>query len=301
MAAALSLLALGSTPAITLTAAFFMGLVSTGTVTLSTAYLDQEHGARAPIALAEGNMAAAFAGLVSPLAVGAAVALGWGWRIGLLVAAFMFIVIETFRGDPESFNDPHKQIGHKEKVVLPTRYWWAWALLITTTGTEFMVVLWNTTLLRDRAGLGDAAAAAGLATFTGGIAIGRLLLTKLAHKFDSEKILAFSFVIPLISFWGIWLSQSAYVMLFSLFIFGIGAGAHWPLGIARLVQAGREHADVASSRSAYATGGAGVVLPVLLGAIADQAGVHLAFLMVPAVLAAGLALVLFAPKPMLSN
>jgi MFS family permease len=297
MAFSLGLLAVGTTPAVTLTAAFLMGVVSTGTVTLTTTFLDQANGPKSAVALAEANMAAAFAGLISPLAVGGAVALGFGWRIGLLISAFMFLVVEAFRGDPTAYDDPNRQVGKKIKVELPSRYWWSWALMISVTGSEFMIVLWNTTLLRDRAGLGDAAAAAGLATFTGGIALGRFILSRIAHLFDNEKLLIVAFIIPLIAFWGMWFSQSALVMLSSLAIFGIGAGMHWPLGIARLVRAGSEHPDAASSRSSYATGGAGVVLPVMLGAIADQTGVHTAFLMVPAVLLAGLALLLFAPKP----
>jgi fucose permease len=297
MAASLGLLAVGTTPTVTLSAAFLLGVVSTGTVTLTTTFLDQANGPKSAVALAEANMAAAFAGLVSPLAVGGAVALGLGWRIGLLASAFMFLVVEAFRGDTTAFDDPHRKVGKKVKVVLPSRYWWSWALMITTTGSEFMIVLWNTTLLRDRAGLGDAAAAAGLATFTGGIALGRFILSRIAHKYDNEKLLIAGFVIPLIAFWGMWFSQSALVMLISLAFFGVGAGVHWPLGIARLVRAGKEHPDAASSRSAYATGGAGVVLPVMLGAIADQTGVHTAFLMVPAVLLIGLLLLVFAPKP----
>jgi predicted MFS family arabinose efflux permease len=296
MAASLLLIVLGSSPAVTLAGALAMGVVSTSTVALTNSYLTFAHGAGAPKAIAEANLAAAVAGLVSPLVVGVAVGIGWGWRVGLIAAAASFAITELFRGDLNKYNEPAKEIAQKVKVKLSRRYWWMWALLFTTAGAEFSVALWNTTLLRERGGLGDAAAAAGLATFTGGMAVGRLLLARFADRFDPEKILVFSFVLPLISFWGIWALPVASVMLISLVLFGIGVGMHWPLGIARVVRAGGKHPDVASSRTAYATGAAGMVLPVVLGSLSDSFGVHTAFLIVPAVLAVGLALILLTPK-----
>lgn len=296
MGASLMLVALGPNPAITLFGALLMGVVSTSTVALTNSYLSYAHGNRAAKAIAEANLAAAAAGLVSPLVVGLAVGIGWGWRVGLLAAAASFVITELFRGDLNKYNEVVLEKTEKVKVQLSRRYWWTWALLFTTAGTEFSVALWNTTLLRDRGGLGDAAAAAGLAAFTGGMALGRLLLARFADRYDSEKLLTFAFVLPLISFWGIWAFPIASIMLVSLVVFGIGAGMHWPLGIARTVRAGGKHPDVASSRTAYATGAAGMILPVLLGSLADTFGVHTAFLIVPAVLALGLGLIVLTPK-----
>lgn len=296
MGASLLLIALGPNPIVTITGTFLMGVVSTSTVALTNSYLTYAHGDRAAKAIAEANLAAAAAGLISPLVIGIAVGIGWGWRVGLLAAAASFVITELFRGDLNKYNEAAKTVTEKVKVKLSRRYWWTWALLFTTAGTEFSVALWNTTLLRDRGGLGDAAAAAGLAAFTGGMALGRLLLARFADRFDSEKLLTFAFILPLVSFWGIWALPIASIMLVSLVLFGVGAGMHWPLGIARTVRAGGKHPDVASSRTAYATGAAGMILPVMLGAMADSFGVHTAFLIVPVVLALGLALIYLTPK-----
>jgi hypothetical protein len=75
----------------------------------------------------------------------------------------------------------------------------------------------------------------------------------------------------------------------------LSIAAHWPLGIGRAVRAGGDQPDLASARSAFATGGSGMVLPVLLGAIAGVVGVHTAFLLVPVILLCGLGLLIFKP------
>ncbi|MEY3277935.1 MAG: hypothetical protein RLZZ426_421, partial [Actinomycetota bacterium] len=61
------------------------------------------------------------------------------------------------------------------------------------------------------------------------------------------------------------------------------------------VRAGGNKPDLAAARTAFATGGAGMVLPVLLGALAGTFGVHTAFLLVPVVLICGLALLFYKP------
>jgi fucose permease len=84
-------------------------------------------------------------------------------------------------------------------------------------------------------------------------------------------------------------------MLIGLFLCGIGIAGHWPLGIGRTIRAGGNKPDLASAKTALATGGAGILLPLALGAISTAVGVHLAFLLVPVILGCGMALLLRHP------
>jgi fucose permease len=296
MASMILILVMSQAVALTLTAAFITGVFATVVVTMNTSFLDQLHHHAAPVAISEANSFAAFGGLISPLAIGFFVNQQWGWRVGLVIAVLLLILIEIFRGPREVFNVSRveEKVEHGTKR-LPTNYWWAWGLLVTGAGAEFSIMLWSTDLLRERAGLGDAAAVASLSTLTAGLLIGRIVTGKLAQKFAPEKLLRTAYVLPILIFSVLWLSTNPAVMLSALFAIGLSIAAHWPLGIGRAVRAGGDQPDLASARSAFATGGSGMVLPVLLGAIAGVVGVHTAFLLVPVILLCGLGLLIFKP------
>ena len=116
--------------AITLIGALFSGLGGGLILVFSSAHLAAHQGpAAAPSALSEANSLAAVCGLLAPLAVGIGVAVGWGWRPGLLVAAVASIVIEIVRGPLRSFDDQldatEPTEPHHERPPLPRSYWWA--------------------------------------------------------------------------------------------------------------------------------------------------------------------------------
>ena len=84
-------------------------------------------------------------------------------------------------------------------------------------------------------------------------------------------------------------------ILGALFLCGLSMSGHWPLGINRLVKLGGNQPDRASALSAYATGTAGLFMPVLLGVLATKIETHTAFLLLPVVLGAAIAIVVFRP------
>ena len=281
---------------ITLPSAFILGICATVVMTMNISFLDQIHHHAAPVAISEGNSFAALGGLISPLVIGFLVNQQLGWRMGLIIAGLLLLLIELFRGPLSTFDfsrtQDHEQTSDNK---LPTKYWWAWGLLITTAGAEICLMLWSTDLLRERAGLGDAAAVASLSTLTGGLLIGRFVTGKLAQKISAETLLKIAFASPILIFGVLWYSTNPAVMLAALFGIGFSIAAHWPLGIGRAVRAGGNKPDLAAARTAFATGGAGMVLPVLLGALSGIFGVHTAFLLVPVVLLCGLVLLFYKP------
>lgn len=299
IAVGLTLLTFGPNAYATIAATFLIGVPATTTISLNATFLDKEHGAAAAVALTESNVLAAFAGLISPLVVGLLVGLGYGWRPAVWAAAIAFLLIEWQRGPLDHFDTSQEvaatHAAHNAK--LPANFWWAWGLLVAAVGSEFILVLWSGPLLADRAGLGEAATAASLATFTGGLTVGRAFISRLAARFDPEILLRWTFGVPLVAFWGLWLSTNSLVMFASLFTCGLAMSAHWPLGVTRLVRAGRANPDAAAAKTGFSSGGSTAVLPLMLGAAAQQVGIHLAFLLLPVVLAAGLALLFFKPYP----
>jgi fucose permease len=213
----------------------------------------------------------------------------------MLVAATAFIAVEVFRGSLASFNVKKKQAEGHQHGKLSSNYWWAWALLITTAGPELMIMLWSSKLLQVQGGLDDGASVAAISCLSIGYIISRTAISYLSRSMSNEFLLKIGFAIPLVAFWVFWSSPSAITMLIALGVCGLGLGMHWPVAIGRAVQAGFNNPDKASSFAAYATGGAGVVLPFALGAISQSVGLKTAFLLVPAVLLVGLLMLFIHP------
>ena len=121
----------GHSLAVTMLGAFVAGLGGGVVVVFGNAHLSAHQGEAAPSALSEAAMMSAVFGMIAPLALGLGVAIGWGWRPGLMVAALGILALELLRGPTTAFNDaeiPHDQIP--EPVPLPHLFWWAWGVLV---------------------------------------------------------------------------------------------------------------------------------------------------------------------------
>jgi hypothetical protein len=82
---------------VTLLGAFVATLGGSFVVSSSTV-LSDHHAAAGPAAVSEANAAAAGVGTFAPLVVGGAVAVGLGWRAGLLVALVLAAPTSPRRG-----------------------------------------------------------------------------------------------------------------------------------------------------------------------------------------------------------
>jgi MFS family permease len=266
------------------------------------AFLPDHHGPAAARAMSEAHGLGATMGLLGPLAVGLGVAVGWGWRAGLLVTVVGLIALEIVRGNHlEEFDGPHghpdDEPGHAPRGPLPRRFWVALAVFGMSAGTEFCLTLWGSDLLRDRAGLGEAAAAAALVTIVGGIAVGRVAGAPLVSRFDPDAVLMATMALCGAGFAIAWLSAAPVPMLVGFAVTGVGLGLQAPLAIGRAVIAADGQADRGAGLTSVAAGIASGIAPFALAAVADQLGVHTAFLIVPVLLIVGILLVRAAPIP----
>jgi fucose permease len=260
------------------------------------AFLPAHHGAASARAMSEAHGLGATMGLLGPLAIGGGVAIGWGWRPGLLATCAGLVVLEVLRGrrlaDFDTELDHHAAAPSSEKRArLPRLYWYAFAVFALCAGTEFSLTLWGSDLLRERAGLGEAAAAAALVTIVGGMAVGRVGGSAVVGRFEPDRVLMGTMALSIAGFAIAWFSSSPVPMLIGFAITGLGLGLQSPLAISRAVLASGGQVDRGSGLASVAAGAASGVAPFVLAAVADAIGVHLAFLIVPALLATGIALV----------
>jgi fucose permease len=86
------------------------------------------------------------------------------------------------------------------------------------------------------------------------------------------------------------------VTVVGLFVVGVGLSLLYPLTFALAVESARGRTEAASARSVFAAGAAVAAGPFALGALADQAGLDVAFVIVPVLLAVGAVILLFARR-----
>ena len=158
------------------------------------------------------------------------------------------------------------------------------------------MTLWGADLLREQCKFGPAAAAASLASISGGIFLGRLIGARLALKIPPEMILRGSVCVALAAFAVMWSFTLWPIVVLGMCAVGIGIGVQWPMGVARAVRASDGLTDRAAAYCSISGSIAIIIAPVLLGILADHVGVHTAFLIVPCFMVLALALLLVRPE-----
>jgi predicted MFS family arabinose efflux permease len=280
---------------VTLTGAFLAGCAGSGIAITCSAVLVDHHGPAGPAAMTEANGVAASIGLLAPMAVGAAIRLGIGWRpamLGLVAfAVVLFLTRRAFGGPPRSpaasveaapaVRVDNPPIGER----LGRQFRLSATIVMLCVAIEFCMTLWCAQLLRDLAHLGAAAAATGVTAIVAGMGVGRLFGARIARRRDVDWLLARAFALTAVGFAVFWFSTVGVVSFVGLALCGLGMSLHYPMGIARAIRAAPGCSDQASSLVSAGTGVAVGVAPFLLGLFADLVTARYAYLLVPGLLA----------------
>jgi len=274
--------------ALTLTFATLASFGGSLAVNGIVAALTDHHGTAAPAAISEANAAAAGVGLIAPLIVGAAFSAGLGWRAGLVLVVVPVLVLAgytRFRGvrAPEPMSGP-AQDGRRTRPLPPT-YWLAFTSLFATGSVEICLTLWGSEVLRGHAHVAAGAATAAVSTLIAGMVAGRLAGGRLLLVFRPTRMLLAALVVCLAGFGVFWSATVPWLAMGGLLLCGLGVGLHYPLGIGLALAHSDGQPDLAAARASFAVGISFAVAPFALGALADRAGPHPAFLLVPVFLA----------------
>lgn len=283
LSAGVVLYTLGGSFPVTLLGALVCGTTGSWIVTVANASLMDEQGPAGPAALSEGNAAAAGIGTLAPLVVGAAVAVGLGWRAGLLTVVLLAVVLfAAFRTVAIPDGAPVDPAAHPDGAGrLPRDYWITWGVLVCVIAIEFCLALWAADLLRTRTGLGPAGATAAWSGALVGVFLSRLLGGRLAERYAVDALLLAALAVLTAGFALFWVPTAPGPAVAGLFVCGLGLGLLFPLTMARAIAAAPGRSDLAATRASLAAGLAAGLVPFLLGVTADRRGTHTAFLIVP--------------------
>ncbi len=267
----------------TLGGAYLCAFGGSFVVTCSSTVLASVHGPGGPAAITEANAVAAGVGAVSPLAVGAAFALG-SWRPALLVLLPVVAVLAVLSRSVPPLADRGPRRGDGAGTRLSSRYWVAWVVVTAGIGVEFCLALWAADMLHQRTHVSAAIASAAVTALVAGMFLGRLLGGRLALRFPVDRLLYGALVVNAAGFALFWLSTDPVAAVVGLLACGLGVALYFPLGLARAIAVSGGQPDRASARVGLGAALASGAGPFGLGALADATSIHLAMLVVPALL-----------------
>ncbi|MBO9556109.1 MFS transporter [Cellulomonas sp.] len=305
-----------------LTAMLFLSLGGNVAIASAQPGLVVHHGPAASAAVTEANGVGASVGLVGPLAVGATVALGWGWRPAVAVTAVLAVasallysrlpvggamtpprdrrraseeavVVDLPAATPPDGVSLDAQVvddaAERSRRLARIPAWCFLASLVAGVSLEFATTYWSTDLVREQTGAGAGIAAATTAGLVLGMAAIRFVVGPVSLRVSPALLLAGSFLVSIVGWAVLWTATSPGVAIAGLVVAGLGYGAQYPLSISLLLATASGSGDRAQGRATFAGSVAVGVAPFALGALADAVGAHQAFVVVPVVALLGAA------------
>lgn len=277
-----------------------MAVTATGgnlAISAAQAGLVIHQGPAASAAMSLVNGVGAGIGLIGPLALGASVALGWGWRPAVAVTAVFAAVTalltarlprtEAFARSaaPRAAPDGDAPPPLRPELVRASR--WFLVVVLAALATENATTYWATDLVLQRTGAGAGIATATTAGLLAGMTVIRFVVGPLSLRVPPTRLLVVSFGVSVLGWAVLWTATVPAVAVAGLVVTGLGYGALYPLGVALLLAAAQGRTDRAQAQSTLAGGLAIGVAPFLLGFLADRVGSHQAFILVPILAVAG--------------
>jgi fucose permease len=297
MGAGALLLMVGTHPLVTIASAFLAGLVGSLILSVIPASLSDQYGEQRAIALAEANVVSSLLGTSAPLLVGWLAQTQAGWRLTLGLTALAAVLLRlAFWGRAPAGPTNLSNGPVVARRALPGRFWVYWAALVLAVSIEFCMISWSTDYLETGLGAPRAEAAQALSLFLGAMILGRWAGSRLVQRFATHRVVIGSILVASAGFGLFWSASSSLPALAGLFITGLGVASLFPLIQSMAIGVANGATAQATARTTLASGTAILILPLVLGRLADAITIRPAYGVVVLLLAGVLAILLLAPK-----
>lgn len=259
--------------------------------------LSHRHSSLKVVAITESTTVSSLCSSLSPLALAffSKTALGWRAAVVLPVIVFFAVFILKRKQLETSQGPEQKSETMKESASLPKKYWLCWTLVLLSVASEWSIIYWAADFLNSELKMPKADAAAAVSLFLFAMVLGRFSASRLARDLSATTLLKAASVLSVCGFLIFWLSNSAILAMSGLFICGMGIANFYPITFSLAIESAPGSAGIAIARMYLATGLSTLLLPVVLGTIADKTGIFEAFFLVAVLLVFCLAMV-FLPK-----
>lgn len=289
MTGGLLLLLIGFHPVMTISGAFVMGTVGSLLLVIIPAALSEQYGELRAVALSEANVIASLCGGMTPVLIGFFVKINAGWRSAFILAILIMVLLAfVFRQVRFPETTPATTTQHPSRLALPAVYWMYWGLLVCAVAVEFCMIFWSASFLEAERAFARSDAAFAVSVFLGAMVIGRFAGGWLSRRRTSADIIFGSTLVCLAGFLLYWWAKPPVFTIAGLFAAGLGVSNFYPQLLALAVGSVPQQSDVASARASLASGIAILLLPLLLGWLADQFGLWTAYgIVIPLLLIIG--------------
>jgi fucose permease len=270
------LLAAGHAPVVTIAAAFLLGLVGSLVPPVVSSALSDLYSGQRSIALTESNLVASAVIAAVPLLISWFSQSFFGWRTVLLIPWLAVLGLRFGFGKLEIPEAPKRSTG-KTTARLSGLFWLYWVAIFFAETVEFGMISWCADYLEKAGGLARADAVAAVSVFMAGMILGRIVISRLLLRFTSPQLLMASVVITAFGFGVFWSLLVPWMAVAGLFLCGLGVAGLFPLILSLAIGASGASVDLATARIGLSAGIAFLILPLILGRIADQIGIRMAY------------------------
>lgn len=273
--------------AVTLAGAGLVGLGAGLLLAHLNRTLTRGGGTLARVRMSRSALVAMIATLSVPVAIGLGENSGLGWQVAFVVAVALIAV---------GFLAARHRVAGEVPVSatagrLSRDYWLAWWLVVLGISVEFSLVFWASTLVERQVGISLADATLVAAGFYAGMATSRLALSlHVVSQRDPITLMRLGLAVALAGTMLAWATGSLVPAAVGIYLGGVGTGFQYPLGVSVALSLVPGLQDRGSARLILASGVAILVAPFVLGVAADAAGLPTAWLLIPTLCAAALAL-----------
>lgn len=272
------LLSVGVSAAVTIGASFLMGLVGSLTLAIVPAGLSEKHGELRAVALSEANVISSLAASASPLLVGWFAGQWGNWRPALVLMAAAPVLLYLLLGRGTSLPAaPTAKTPGQIRQPLSAQYWVYWVAIVLGVSVEFCMISWSADYLETVLGLVKTDAAQAVSLFLIAMIVGRLAVSRLVQYVSAPKLVISSVLVAGVGFLLFWKVNIVWVGLAGLFITGLGVAGLYPMLLSLAIGSAGSNTVEASARATLASGTAILMLPLILGRLADMVGIGLAY------------------------
>lgn len=162
-------------------------------------------------------------------------------------------------------------------------------MITVSVATEFCLVVWSPSYLESVFGLSRERAVVADMAFPIGIIAGRVVGAFVLTRLSDEQVVLPSLAIAFCGLLLFWSATQAGAAVAGLLVTALGVANLFPVSLSLAIGRAGSATITATARSSLATGVALIAAPLMLGGLADQAGIRGALALVPLLLIAGAA------------
>lgn len=297
VAVGVATLLLGTNALVTVFGIFLAGMCASIFGQVIDTVIAERLGEQRTIAITETNIVTSICATIAPAAIGMFVSTGINWRAPLaMLIVFLGIAYMVFGGNeiPQAVESEKAKAHGGGKLA--KAYWAYWCVILLGCASEWSIVFWSPDFLQNAARMPKAQAAAAVSAFFIAMMAGRILGSALARRLNIRVLLPGAAVLSLFGFLIFWLAPNSTINVIGLFVAGLGVANMYPLTLSAALGVVPNQVGLAASRMNMATGAAGLCAPLILGGIADRAGIYQAYSVVAVMLAVAVVAVFWANK-----